>query len=222
MDFLYVKNGWPSFSSLADFYFWSLATFHKSVLDWESGVCYGMSSSMTKPTKWPVHSDQPGHRPSLIRVFAVRMKKHWALNYLLNAQWRLFRLGACPGWSESLPWAHSHLLVLSCGGSYHSIHQTLNPAATHITWMTTMTCYRCLDLCVNVKDRLHREVIERGIQHQPYITCRYVNLQLTLVDLNLAQVTWGNQFCLLMVSRLYQGFPIFPPAKDYLCSKWVR
>ena len=24
-------------------------------------------------------SDQPGHQPSLIRVFAVRMKKHWAL-----------------------------------------------------------------------------------------------------------------------------------------------
>ena len=29
-------------------------------------------------------SDQPGHPPSLIRVFAVRMKKHWALNYLLS------------------------------------------------------------------------------------------------------------------------------------------
>ena len=30
-------------------------------------------------------SDQPGHPPSLIRVFAVRMKKHWALNYRLSA-----------------------------------------------------------------------------------------------------------------------------------------
>ena len=46
-------------------------------------------------------SDQPCHLPSLIRVFAVRMKKHWALNYLLSAQWRLIRLGGCPGWSES-------------------------------------------------------------------------------------------------------------------------
>ena len=27
-------------------------------------------------------SDQPGHLPSLIRVFAVHMKKHWPLNYL--------------------------------------------------------------------------------------------------------------------------------------------
>ena len=29
-------------------------------------------------------SDQPGHLPSLIRVFAVRMKKAWFLSYLLT------------------------------------------------------------------------------------------------------------------------------------------
>ena len=46
-------------------------------------------------------SDQPGHPPSLIGVFAVHMKKHWALNYLLSTQWRLNRLGGWPGWSES-------------------------------------------------------------------------------------------------------------------------
>ena len=33
-------------------------------------------------------SDQPGLPSSLIRVFALSMKKHWTL-YLLNAQWRL-------------------------------------------------------------------------------------------------------------------------------------
>ena len=48
-------------------------------------------------------SDQPGHPPSLIRDFAVRMKKHWVLSYPLSALWRLIRLGGCPGpgWSES-------------------------------------------------------------------------------------------------------------------------
>ena len=30
-------------------------------------------------------SDQPGHPPGLIRVFAVRMKKPWVLIYLLSA-----------------------------------------------------------------------------------------------------------------------------------------
>ena len=34
-------------------------------------------------------SDQPGHLPSLIRVFAVRLKKAWILNYPLSAQQRL-------------------------------------------------------------------------------------------------------------------------------------
>ena len=36
------------------------------------------------------YSDQPGHLPSLIRVFAVRMKKPWFLSYPLSAQWRLW------------------------------------------------------------------------------------------------------------------------------------
>ena len=35
-------------------------------------------------------SDQPGHQPSLIRVFAVRMKKAWVLIYPLSAQRRLW------------------------------------------------------------------------------------------------------------------------------------
>ena len=33
-------------------------------------------------------SDQPGHPPSLIRVFAVRVKKAWVLSYPLSAQRR--------------------------------------------------------------------------------------------------------------------------------------
>ena len=35
-------------------------------------------------------SDQPGHPPSLIRVFTVRMKKAWVLSYPLSAQRRLW------------------------------------------------------------------------------------------------------------------------------------
>ena len=52
-------------------------------------------------------SDQPGHPPSLIRVFAVRMKKAWVLGYPLSAQRRLIKLGGCPCWSESLLGAQS-------------------------------------------------------------------------------------------------------------------
>ena len=52
-------------------------------------------------------SDQHGHPPSLIRAFAVRMKKHWVLSYPLSALRR----------SESSLGAQIILLVLSCGGS---------------------------------------------------------------------------------------------------------
>ena len=51
-------------------------------------------------------SDQPGHLPSLIRVFAVRMKKAWVLSYPLSAQRRLWL-----DWAGlSLRWAHSHFV----------------------------------------------------------------------------------------------------------------
>ena len=38
------------------------------------------------------NSDQPGHPPSLIRVFTVRMKKAWILSYPLSTQQRLWWL----------------------------------------------------------------------------------------------------------------------------------
>ena len=51
-------------------------------------------------------SDQPGHPPSLIRVFAVSMKKHWALNYLLSAQRRLWSDWVDAQADLSLRWVH--------------------------------------------------------------------------------------------------------------------
>ena len=55
-------------------------------------------------------SDQPGHPPSLIRVFAVRMKKAWVLSYSLNAQRRLWSDWADAHADLSLRWAHSHFV----------------------------------------------------------------------------------------------------------------
>ena len=69
-----------------------------------------LSRVMTKPTKWvwaQWRLRSAGHPPSLIRVFAVCMKKHWFLSYPLSAQRRLIRLGGCQGWSESFLDAHS-------------------------------------------------------------------------------------------------------------------
>ena len=62
---------------------------------------------MTKPTKWHVRPKKTqislGIRP-VWSGFAVRLKKHWALKYLLSG---------CPGWSESLLSANAILLVVT-------------------------------------------------------------------------------------------------------------
>ena len=71
-----------------------------------------------KMTVRPAKTDQPGHPPSLIRVFTVRMKKAWVLSYPLSTQW-----------IPRLIWVFAGrtliLLVLSCRGSCGFLCQTL-------------------------------------------------------------------------------------------------
>ena len=55
-------------------------------------------------------SDQPRHLVSLIRVFAVRMKKAWVLSYPLSAQWRLWSDWANSQADLSLHWGHTHFV----------------------------------------------------------------------------------------------------------------
>ena len=55
-------------------------------------------------------SDQPGHPPSLIRVFAVCMKKAWVLSYPLSAQRRLWSDRADAQADLSLRWVHTYFL----------------------------------------------------------------------------------------------------------------
>ena len=55
-------------------------------------------------------SDQPGHLPSLIKVFAVCMKKAWVLSYVMSRQWRHWSDWAEAQADPSLCWAHSHFV----------------------------------------------------------------------------------------------------------------
>ena len=55
-------------------------------------------------------SDKPGHPPSLVRVFSVRMKKVLFLSYPLSAQRRLGSDWADAQADLSLRWAHRHFL----------------------------------------------------------------------------------------------------------------
>ena len=66
-----------------------------------------MSRDMTKPTKWLCEDSDP---PSLIRVFAVRMKKAWVLSYPQSAQRRLGLDWANAQADPSLHWAHTHFV----------------------------------------------------------------------------------------------------------------
>ena len=86
----------------------------------KNGPPYDKTNKMAcAPSK---DSDQPGHLPSLIRVFAVCMKNAWRMlksfvtNWAHSEDWSDWADG-CPGWSESSLGAHVILLVLLWGGS---------------------------------------------------------------------------------------------------------
>ena len=72
-------------------------------------------------------SDQPGHLPSLIRIFAVRMKKAWVLSYPLRAQWRLWSDWADAQADLSLHWAHMSF----CWFWHEAAHLQKNDRAKH-------------------------------------------------------------------------------------------
>ena len=55
-------------------------------------------------------SDQPGHLPSLIRVFAVCIKRAWVLSYRLRAQRRFWSDWRDAQAGLSLRWAHTHFV----------------------------------------------------------------------------------------------------------------
>ena len=94
-------------------------------------------------------SDQPGHPPSLIRVFAVRMKKTWVLSYPLSAQRRLWSDWVDAQADLSLHWAHSHFvgfvmswLIFTCTPSYALWnHHCLASTTSNLHFLTFENTY---------------------------------------------------------------------------------
>ena len=68
-------------------------------------------------------SDQPWHPPSLIRVFAVRMKKPCVLSYPLSGQRRLWSDWAEARADQSLRWAHPHFIDFVMSRFINSYHK---------------------------------------------------------------------------------------------------
>ena len=69
---------------------------------------FQFGSDMTKPTMW--------HRPSMVGVFAVHMKKPWVLSHPLSAQQRLWSDWADAQADLSLCWAHAHFVGFVISG----------------------------------------------------------------------------------------------------------
>ena len=94
----------PKANHLADWAIWSYLGAQSFIgLGCSSSPSVHSPSHQTSKTYEPPHdktnklacapsedSDQPGHPPSLIRVFTVCMKKAWVLSYPLSAQRRLW------------------------------------------------------------------------------------------------------------------------------------
>ena len=76
-----------------------VVVFKSNQLNFSDKVCFAIYEQQKRISYEPPHdktnkmicahsedSDQPGHPSGLGRVLAVRMKKHWAINYLFSAQ----------------------------------------------------------------------------------------------------------------------------------------
>ena len=68
-------------------------------------------------------SDQPGHPPSLIRVFTVRVTKAWVLSYPLSAQRRLWS-----DWVDAQAELSLHLAHISFCWFCHEVAHFLKPS----------------------------------------------------------------------------------------------
>ena len=86
---------------------WSLVIFVYVLCNWIEPHRDKTNKMACAPSE---DSDQPGHPPSLIRVFAIRLKKAWILSYPLSTQWRLWSDWADAQVDLSLGWAHNHIV----------------------------------------------------------------------------------------------------------------
>ena len=100
---------WFSMNRSPSFAYWKECKTTKSLI---------LEPPHDKTSKVSVRPAKTRNPPSLIRVFAVRMKEPWFLSYPLSAQRRLWSDWADAQADLSLPWVHTILLVLSWGGSF--------------------------------------------------------------------------------------------------------
>ena len=97
-------------------------------------------------------SDQPGHPPSLIRVFAVRMKKAWVLSYPLSAQRRLWSDWADAQADLSLRWAHMPFCWFCHEAAYVSETEGQRKSTRSLRKRSFSTSFTLFSVCKQVGD----------------------------------------------------------------------
>ena len=115
---------------------------------------YGKFNSGCAPG---VDSDQPGHPPSLISVFAVRMKKPWVLSYPLSAQKSHWSNWADAQADLSLRRAHSHYCWFR--------HVAGQLVFIQKTWHFRYFRFVCVCVCVCVRARVRSFIVFNGKIH---------------------------------------------------------
>ena len=119
-----------------------------------------MDRHMTKPTKWHVRPAKTQISPSsLIRVFAVRMKKAWFLSYPLSAQWRLRSDWADAQAYLSLRWARSHFVGFVMRRLKWTLAKRVDPnqMLQNAVYDWGLPCIRYRNFKKN-KNKLHQEL----------------------------------------------------------------
>ena len=96
-----------------------------------------MNRIMTKRTKWhvrPAKTDQPGHPPSLIRVFAVRsIGSYKDPSFFMRTAKTLIRLGGCP----TSPWIWNDQTIG---------YETTSLGTKRLGYEITIICFCCLTI----------------------------------------------------------------------------
>ena len=95
---------------LVEPYSWLYSCLGCAALEWNDPIWAAPWQNQQCSCAPSKDSDQPGHPPSLIRVFAVHMKKAWVLSYPLSAQRRLWSDWVDAQADLSLRWAHTHFV----------------------------------------------------------------------------------------------------------------
>ena len=102
----------------------------------------------------PAKTDQLGHRPSLIRVVAVRIKKPWILSYPMRVLRRLWSDCADAQADLCLRWAHSHFvdfvmsrLILSSGRTVAGLDVRAGLHLEYRSWCLESEKKNCLLFC---------------------------------------------------------------------------